>query len=105
MQRHPLAIDLAAALLVCITAGAVTYAAAGAVLDQMLLRFAAAAQTPMAFEVASIKPNVTWNQPGSGLAAPQPGGRYRGVGLTVRRLIGDAVEVMVMDSVEPPTAD
>ncbi len=57
---------------------------------QVVIRFAGRAQPPVAFEVASVKQNLTWTQPGSGLAAPQPGGRYRAVGVTVQRLIGDA---------------
>jgi uncharacterized protein (TIGR03435 family) len=52
------------------------------------------AQTPPAtartFDVASIRRNVSGNQTGSGLAGPQPGGRYTGLGVTARRLIGDA---------------
>ena len=48
------------------------------------------AQVTRTFDVASIKRNLTWNQPGSGLAAPQPGGRYTATGVTARRLIGDA---------------
>lgn len=53
------------------------------------------AQTPRTFDVASIKLNVDWNQPGSGLAAPQAGGRFIGRGVTLRRLIGDAYEMDV----------
>jgi uncharacterized protein (TIGR03435 family) len=43
------------------------------------------------FDVASIKPNITHKGPGS-LAAPQPGGRYVGIGVTLRRLINDAYD-------------
>jgi uncharacterized protein (TIGR03435 family) len=45
------------------------------------------------FDVASIKRNVSNTVLGSGLAAPQPGGRYVGVGVTLRRLIGDAYDM------------
>ena len=51
------------------------------------------AQTPaggQTFEVASIKRNMTSTQQGSGLAGPQPGGRYVALGATLRRLVGDA---------------
>ena len=48
------------------------------------------AQAGPAFEVASIRRNVTANQPGSGLAGAQPGGRFIGIGVTLRRLVGDA---------------
>ena len=44
------------------------------------------------FDVASIKRNVSNTVRGSGLAGPQPGGRYIGVGVTLRRLIGDAYD-------------
>jgi uncharacterized protein (TIGR03435 family) len=41
------------------------------------------------FEVASIRRNLTGNQQGSGLAGPQPGGRFIALGATLRRLAGD----------------
>jgi uncharacterized protein (TIGR03435 family) len=45
-----------------------------------------------AFEVVSIKRNLSPNPVGSGLSAPQPGGRYIAMGVTARRLIGDAYD-------------
>ena len=48
------------------------------------------AQTQEGFEVASIRRNVSGNQQGGGLAAAQPGGRYIGVGVTLRRMVEDA---------------
>ena len=41
------------------------------------------AQTPPAFEVASIRRNTSGTQQGGGLAAPQPGGRFIAVGATL----------------------
>jgi uncharacterized protein (TIGR03435 family) len=55
----------------------------------------AQAGTPR-FDVASIKRNVTGNQQGSGLTAPQPGGRYIAMGATLRRLVQDAYDVQVV---------
>jgi len=52
----------------------------------------AAAQAPDRFEVASIRRNTAANQQGSGLAGPQPGGRFIGLGVTLRRLISDAYD-------------
>lgn len=49
--------------------------------------------TERTFDVASIKRNVSNTVRGSGLAGPQPGGRYIGVGVTLRRLIGEAYEM------------
>jgi uncharacterized protein (TIGR03435 family) len=49
--------------------------------------------TARSFDVASIKRNVSNTVRGSGLAAPQPGGRYIGVGVTLRRLIGEAYDM------------
>ena len=50
-----------------------------------------------AFEVASVRRNVTFTQQGTGLAAPQPGGRYVAIGVTLRRLVADAYdEVQVL---------
>ena len=55
------------------------------------------AQTPQTFAAASIRPNVTGNQQGGGLAAPQPGGRFVAIGATLRRLVADAYDgVMVV---------
>ena len=51
--------------------------------------------TGRTFDVASIKRNVSNTVGGSGLAAPQPGGRYIGIGVTLRRLIGDAYDMDV----------
>jgi uncharacterized protein (TIGR03435 family) len=50
------------------------------------------AQTPQTFEVASIRRNVTGNQQGGGLAAPQPGGRFVAIGTTLRRLVAGAYD-------------
>jgi uncharacterized protein (TIGR03435 family) len=50
------------------------------------------AQTPQTFEVASIRRNLTGNQQGGGLAAPQPGGRFMAIGATLRRLVADAYD-------------
>jgi uncharacterized protein (TIGR03435 family) len=44
------------------------------------------------FDVVSIRRNVTGKQQGSGLAAPQPGGRFVGLGVTLQRLVGEAYE-------------
>jgi uncharacterized protein (TIGR03435 family) len=44
------------------------------------------------FEVASIRRNLSGNQMGGGLAAPQPGGRFVALGATLRRLVGDAYD-------------
>lgn len=63
--------------------------AALAVLPTLLM----AQQAPPAFDVASIKRNLTFDGPGPGLAAAQPGGRYLAMGATLRRLVGDAYEV------------
>jgi uncharacterized protein (TIGR03435 family) len=49
--------------------------------------------TERTFDVASIKRNVSNTVRGSGVAAPQPGGRYIGVGVTLRRLIGEAYDM------------
>ena len=51
--------------------------------------------TERTFDVASIKRNVSNTVRGSGLSAPQPGGRYIGIGVTLRRLIGDAYDMDV----------
>jgi uncharacterized protein (TIGR03435 family) len=48
------------------------------------------------FDVASIRRNVTGAQQGSGLSAPQPGGRYVAIGVTLRRLAGDAYDLDVL---------
>jgi uncharacterized protein (TIGR03435 family) len=50
------------------------------------------AQGQEAFEVASIRRNVSGNQQGGGLAGPQPGGRFVAIGATVRRLATDACD-------------
>lgn len=52
------------------------------------------AQSPgtEAFEVASIRRNISGQQQGGGLAAPQPGGRFIAIGATLQRLIGDAYD-------------
>lgn len=44
------------------------------------------------FDVASIRRNLSGNQVGGGLAAPQPGGRFIALGATLRRLVGDAYD-------------
>jgi uncharacterized protein (TIGR03435 family) len=46
------------------------------------------------FDVAAIRRNLTSTQQGSGLSAPQPGGRYIAIGVTLRRLISDAYDAM-----------
>jgi uncharacterized protein (TIGR03435 family) len=48
------------------------------------------AQTPPAFEVASIRPNTSGNAQGQGLAGPRPGGRFIAVGATLRGLVSGA---------------
>jgi len=50
------------------------------------------AQTPPAFEVASVRRNTTGNQQGAGLAAPQPGGRFIAIGATLRLLVAGAYD-------------
>jgi uncharacterized protein (TIGR03435 family) len=60
----------------------------------LLLSCGVTAQAPLEFEVASIRPNVTREQQGDGLAAPQPGGRFLAVGATLRRLVADAYDGM-----------
>jgi uncharacterized protein (TIGR03435 family) len=52
----------------------------------------AGAQGEPAFEVASIRRSLTPNQQGSGLAGAQPGGRFIGIGVTLRRLVGVAYD-------------
>ena len=52
------------------------------------------AQTPPAFEVASIRRTTTGNQQGVGLAAPQPGGRFVAIGATLRLLVSGAYDGM-----------
>ena len=51
--------------------------------------------TGRTFDVASIKRNVSNTVRGSGMAAPQPGGRFVGIGVTLRRLIGEAYDMDV----------
>ena len=65
----------------------------GAALAAAALHGSASAQatdTKETFEVASIRRNVSGNQQGGGLAAPQPGGRFIALGATLQRLAGDA---------------
>jgi uncharacterized protein (TIGR03435 family) len=50
------------------------------------------AEGPQEFEVASIRRNLTGNQQGGGLAAPQPGGRFIAIGAPLRRLVVDAYD-------------
>jgi uncharacterized protein (TIGR03435 family) len=52
----------------------------------------AGAQGEPAFEVASIRRNVTGNQQGGGLAGAQPGGRFIAIGATLRRLVDAAYD-------------
>jgi uncharacterized protein (TIGR03435 family) len=69
-----------------------------------LLTITALHAQPSTFEVASIRRNVTANQQGSGLAAPQPGGRFVAIAATLRRLVADAYDdVQVLGG--PPWAD
>ena len=51
-----------------------------------------AAQAPATFDVASIRRNTSGQQQGGGLAAPQAGGRYIGIGVTLQRLVSDAYD-------------
>jgi uncharacterized protein (TIGR03435 family) len=53
----------------------------------------AAAQEGGSFEVASIRRNLSRTQLGSGLAGPQPGGRFIAREATLQRLVGDAYDV------------
>ncbi len=62
-----------------------TCAALGAAIDL-------GAQTPPAFEVASIRPNTSGNAQGQGLAGPQPGGRFVAMGATLKRLVAAAYD-------------
>ena len=55
------------------------------------------AQTQPAFEVASIRRNLTSNQQGGGLAAPQPGGRFIAIGATLRKLVAGAYNGLRVD--------
>jgi uncharacterized protein (TIGR03435 family) len=48
------------------------------------------------FDVASIRRNVAATQQGRGLSAPQPGGRYVAIGVTLRRLVGDAYDLDIV---------
>jgi uncharacterized protein (TIGR03435 family) len=64
------------------------------------LPVASGAQQTATFDVASIKRNLEWNQPGSGLAGAQPGGRFIGRGVTLRRLISDAYGMDVIGGPE-----
>src|SRR5688500_475777 len=49
------------------------------------------------FDVASIRRNVAATQQGrGGLSAPQPGGRYVAIGVTLRRLVGDVYDLDVL---------
>lgn len=52
----------------------------------------AAGQEAGSFEVASIRRNLSRTQVGSGLAGPQPGGRFIAREATLRRLVGDAYD-------------
>ena len=89
---------IASLVLACLLAATAIHAPAVA------LRASARQAPPRTFDVASIRRNVTWNQPGSGLAAPQPGGRYTATGVTARRLIGDAYDALdVVDIVGGPS--
>ncbi len=65
----------------------------------------AAAQPDVRFDVASIRRNTSGDTGGSGLAAPQPGGRYVGIGVTLRRLVEDAYEERVIGGPEWADAD
>lgn len=59
-------------------------------------------QATPSFEVVSIRRNTSGQQQGGGLAAPQPGGRFTGIGVTVRRLIGDAYDVQSLQIAGAP---
>jgi uncharacterized protein (TIGR03435 family) len=61
------------------------------------------AQAPGTFEVASIRRNTTPDQQGSGLAGPQPGGRFIARGATLRRLISDAYDGLEVEGGPPWT--
>jgi uncharacterized protein (TIGR03435 family) len=81
VHRHQLEVDLRTATHLVISAA-------------MAAMSALSAQTPPAFEVASIRRTTTGNQQGAGLAAPQPGGRFIAVGATLRRLVSGAYDDM-----------
>ena len=60
--------------------------------DVAIVAAQAGAQEAERFDVASIRRNVSGQQQGGGLAGPQPGGRFIGIGVTLRRLVSDAYE-------------
>jgi uncharacterized protein (TIGR03435 family) len=71
---------------------AVRTAAAGAACSTVLFTPLLQAQGIQAFEVASIRRNLTGAQRGGGLAGPQPGGRFIAVGATLSRLVSGAFD-------------
>ena len=56
----------------------------------LVLATAARTQAQQTFDVASVRRNLNANGQGSGLTAPQPGGRFVAIGATLRRLVADA---------------
>jgi uncharacterized protein (TIGR03435 family) len=58
----------------------------------------AAAQAPETFDVVSIRRNPTAER---GLAGPQPGGRFIGLGVTLQRLVGDAYDAVEVSGGPP----
>jgi uncharacterized protein (TIGR03435 family) len=60
----------------------------------LLIALGLQVQTQPAFEVVSVRRNLTGLQRGGGLAAPQPGGRFIAIGATLKRLVGDAYDGM-----------
>ena len=65
-------------------------AALGLIGSALLIGAGVQAQTAASFEVTSIRRNLTANQQGRGLAAPQPGGRFIAIGATLRHLVNGA---------------
>jgi uncharacterized protein (TIGR03435 family) len=57
-----------------------------------------AAQAPATFEVASIRRNAEAQR---GLAGPQPGGRFIGLGVTLHRLVSDAYDGLEVEGGPP----
>lgn len=74
--------------------------AALGVIGSALIAAGLQAQTAPSFEVASIRRNLTANQQGRGLAAPQPGGRFIAIGATLRHLVNGAYGLEVIGGPE-----
>ncbi len=71
-------------------------AALGVIYSALLIAAGLQAQIGPSFEVASIRRNLTANQQGRGLAAPQPGGRFIAIGATLRHLVNGAYGLEVI---------